>query len=188
MMFTYARSSHLLALAALVLTPSLAMAQDIHAGDLVIQHPWARATPGGAQVAGGYLTIVNHGTAPDTLTGGSAEVAAKFELHTMAMDNGMMTMRPTGPLTIPPGGSVTLIPSGIHIMLSGLKHGLKKGDIFAGTLAFEHAGTVPVRIEVEGIGAKGPSAMPAGGGAATPAVGGAAMPVGGAAMPGMDKR
>ena len=172
MMSSPMRSSHLLALAALVLTPSLAIAQDIRAGDLVIQHPWARATPGGAQVAGGYLTIINHGTAPDTLTGGSAEVAAKFELHTMAMDNGMMMMRPTGPLTIPPGGTVTLTPAGIHIMLSGLKHGLKKGDTFAGTLAFERAGTVPVRIEVEGIGAKGPSTTPAGG----------------AAMPGMDKR
>ncbi len=154
------RARRVLALAAPVLIPSLGMAQDIKAGDLVIQQPWARATPGGAQVAGGYLTIINHGTAPDTLTGGSADVAARFELHTMAMKDGMMTMRPSGPLTIPPGGSVTLSPSGTHIMLSDLKHGLKQGDTVAGTLTFAHAGTVPVRFEVEGIGSRGPATAP----------------------------
>ncbi len=151
------RIGHLLALALSASAPSLAMAQDVTAGDLVIQHPWARATPGGAQVAGGYMTIVNHGTAPDTFTGGSSEVATKFELHTMAMKDGVMTMRPTGRVTIPPGGSVTLSPSGLHVMMTGLKHGLKKGDSVAGTLTFEHAGTVPVRFDVEGLGAQTPA-------------------------------
>ena len=166
---TFQRTCHGLALAAFVLAPAVGVAQDIgagdiKAGDLVIRHPWARATPGGAQVAGGYLTITNHGGAPDALTGGSSEVAARFELHTMAMADGMMTMRPSGPLTIPPGATVALSPAGTHIMLSGLKHGLKQGDTVAGTLTFERAGTVPVRFAVEGIGAKGPSATPAGGG------------------------
>ena len=45
-------------------------------------------------------------------------------------------------------------------MLSGLKHGLKQGDTVAGTLTFEHAGTVAVRFAVEGIGAKGPATAP----------------------------
>ena len=160
----------LVALATLALIPSLASAQDTTAGDLVIQHPWARATPGGATVAGGYMTILNHGTKPDVLTGGSSDVSAKFELHTMAMANGVMTMRPTGPVTIPPGGSVTFSPSGRHVMMIGLKHGLKEGGTVAGTLTFEHAGTVPVRFEVEGLGANGPSGTPAKG----------------AAMPGME--
>ena len=154
------RSTRLLALAISISAPSLALAQDVTAGGLVIQHPWARATPGGAQVAGGYMTIVNHGPSPDTLTGGSSEASAKFELHTMAMENGIMTMRPTGPLTIAPGASVTMSPTGLHIMLTGLKHGLKKGDVVTGTLTFEHAGTVPVRFQVEGLGAQGPSAAP----------------------------
>ena len=159
-MSIFPSTSHLLALAVFAFTPAPTRAQDVKAGDLVIQRPWARATPGGAQVAGGYLTITNHGTAPDELTGGSSEVSATFALHTMSMTNGMMTMRPNGPLTIPPGGSVTLSPSGTHIMLTGLKHGLKKGDSVAGTLTFARAGSVPVRFQVEGIGAKGPSAAP----------------------------
>ena len=152
--------SRLIAFAAVAFMPSLAMARDVTAGDLVIQHPWARATPGGASVAGGYMTVTNHGAAPDRLMGGSSEVSKGFELHTMSMDNGVMTMRPTGPLTIPPGGSVTLAPNGTHVMMTGLKHGLKKGESVAGTLTFERAGAVPVMFDVEGIGAEGPAGAP----------------------------
>ena len=36
-------------------------AEDVKAGDLVISQAWSRATPGGAKVAGGYLTIENKG-------------------------------------------------------------------------------------------------------------------------------
>ena len=46
-------------LAALSATPSLA--QQVKAGDLVIDHAWTRATPGGADVGIGYLTIENKG-------------------------------------------------------------------------------------------------------------------------------
>ena len=76
----------------LLATP--ARAEDVKAGDLVITQAWSRATPGGAKVAGGYLTIENKGTAPDRLIGGSVDVAARVEVHEMAMNNGVMTMRP----------------------------------------------------------------------------------------------
>ncbi|MCW6506579.1 copper chaperone PCu(A)C [Lichenifustis flavocetrariae] len=144
-------------LAMLVLAPTLATAQDFAAGTLVIEHPWARATPGGAQIGGGYLTVENKGGAPDRLIGGSFEASSGFELHEMSMDAGVMRMRPTGPLEIPAGGKLTLDPSAKHIMFTGLKRALKKGETVAGTLVFEHAGTVPVSFEVEGIGARGPA-------------------------------
>ena len=147
------------ALSTLLLAPAAATAQDIKTGALVIQQPWARATPGGAQVAGGYLTVINQGKTPDRLTGGSLEAAAQFELHEMSTENGIMKMRPTGPLDIAPGGTLTLSPAGKHIMFTGLKHQLKKGEEVAGTLSFEHAGTVPVHFKVEGIGAKEPSGL-----------------------------
>ena len=44
-----------------------AHAQEVKAGDLVITQAWSRATPGGAKIAGGYLTIENKGAAPDRL-------------------------------------------------------------------------------------------------------------------------
>ncbi len=67
-------------LALLCLTPLLAggaAAQDFTAGSLKIGHPWSRATPNGAKVAGGYLSVTNAGSEPDTLTGGTfAEAGA----------------------------------------------------------------------------------------------------------------
>jgi copper(I)-binding protein len=134
----------------------LAAAHDYKAGALVIQHPWTRATPPRAEVAGGYVTVVNHGKTADRLIGGSLSAASGFALHDMSMKGGIMRMRATGPLTIPAGGSLTLSPSGKHAMFTGLKHALKKGQRVAGTLVFEHAGTVPVQFTVEGLAAKAP--------------------------------
>ena len=42
-----------------------ASAHEYKAGSIEIKHPWSRATPKGASVAGGYLKITNKGAAPD---------------------------------------------------------------------------------------------------------------------------
>ena len=41
-----------------------ALADEVKAGDLVITQAWSRATPGGAKIGGGYLTIENKGPIP----------------------------------------------------------------------------------------------------------------------------
>src|SRR6185295_20201413 len=82
--------------AVLALAVNAASAHEYKAGSLEIKHPWARATPKGATVAGGYLKLINTGTAPDRLIGGSTEVAGKFEIHEMSTDNGVMKMRMLG--------------------------------------------------------------------------------------------
>ncbi len=147
----------LLSLAVLALLTGYAQAEDAAPGTIAVETPWARATPAGAEVAGGYVTIRNRGTAPDTLVGGSLDAAAHAEVHAMTMDGGVMRMRPAGPVTVPPGGALTLSPAGLHLMFTGLKRPLKVGDTVDGTLVFAHAGTVPVHFHVEGIGAKGPT-------------------------------
>jgi copper(I)-binding protein len=146
-----------------------AQAADVTAGSLKISAPWARATPKGASVGGGYMTIINSGTAPDRLIGGSADVARSFEVHEMKMDGGVMKMRPVANgIEIKPGQTVTLEPSGYHVMLVGLKQQLKQGEHFKATLEFAKAGKVDVDFTVEGIGAKS-------GGGATPGMGGMQM-------------
>ena len=100
-----------------VATP--ARAEEVKAGDLVITQAWSRATPGGAKIGSGYLTIENKGSAPDRLIGGSADIASKVQVHEMATNNGVMTMRPLEKgLTIEPGKTVKLAPGGYHLMLS----------------------------------------------------------------------
>ena len=136
-----------------------ACAEEVKAGDLVITQAWSRATPGGAKIGGGYLTIENKGSAPDRLIGGSADVASKVQVHEMAMKNGVMTMRPLdNGLTIEPGKTVKLAPGGYHLMLFDLKSPLKQGDKLPVTLEFEKAGKVKLSFDVEGIGAQGPGA------------------------------
>jgi periplasmic copper chaperone A len=143
-----------------------AKAEEIKAGDLLIMQAWSRATPGGAKIGGGYLTIENAGSTPDRLIGGSAAVAGKVELHEMAVNNGVMTMRPLDKgLTIAPGQTVKLAPGGYHLMMFDLKSPLKAGEKVPVTLDFEKAGKVTVTLDVEGVGAQGPAA---GSGSGTP--------------------
>jgi copper(I)-binding protein len=124
-------------------------------GELVIEAPWTRATPGGAQVAGGYVKITNRGTAADRLIGGTLSVATSVEVHEMSMADGIMKMRrlETG-LEIKSGQTVELKPGGHHIMFMGLREGLKEGMAVKGTLAFEKAGSIEVEFLVAPIGAR----------------------------------
>ena len=141
-----------------------ALAEEVKAGDLVITQAWSRATPAGAKVAGGYLTIENKGAAPDRLIGGSADVADKVQVHEMTMNNGVMTMRLLDQgLPIEPGKTVKLAPGGYHLMLLDLKSPLKRGDKVPVTLEFEKAGKVTVSFDVQGVGAPGPTTAPGSG-------------------------
>jgi copper(I)-binding protein len=156
-----------LVLAMAAATTTLAQGQDmgqtVKAGDLVISQPWTRATAGGAKVGGGYLTIENKGTVADKLVGGSTDAAGKLEVHQMTTSNGVMKMHPVeGGLAIEPGKTVKLAPGGYHLMIVDLKHPFKQGEKVPVTLEFEKAGKVAVSLDVQGIGAREPSA-PAGG-------------------------
>ena len=124
-------------------------------GQLVIGAPWTRVTPGGAQVAGGYLKITNKGTEADRLVGGTLPVAGAVEVHEMAMTDGIMKMRRLEKgLEIKPGQTVELKPGGYHLMFTGLREGLKEGPPVRGTLIFEKAGSVEVEFRVAPIGAR----------------------------------
>ena len=130
-------------------------------GELDIEHPWARATPAGAPVAGGYMKITNKGTTPDRLIGGTAVPAGGFEIHEMKMDGEVMKMRMlANGLEILPGQTVELKPGSYHVMFTKLNAGFPVGEKVKGTLVFEKAGTVEVEFNVEPIGAatSGPGA------------------------------
>src|SRR2546421_12916514 len=129
-----------------------AQAHDYQVGPIAIDHPWTRATPKNAPVAGGYMKITNTGTTPDRLVGGSVEVAKRFEVHEMKMDGGVMKMRELKDgLEIPPGATVELKPGSLHIMMMNLSRPLIKGERVKGSLAFEKAGRVDVEFAVEAL-------------------------------------
>jgi copper(I)-binding protein len=138
------------------------LSQPLHAGDAA----FATSSSAGldrqrraAPVAGGYLTIENRGTAPERLLSGSTELARKLEIHTMAVDKGVMTMRPVEDgLTIASGGSVTFAPGGYHLMFVDLNAPLRQGEQVPVTLTFERAGEIKALFDVQGMGAQSPAA------------------------------
>jgi uncharacterized protein YcnI len=132
-----------------------ASAKTFKVGSLVVESPWARATPAGASVAGAYLKITNTGGQPDRLIGGSMPGASEVEVHEMTMTDNVMKMRRLqAGLEIKPGQSVELKPGGYHLMVTGLKEPLKEGQTVKGTLVFESAGTIEVEYRVAPIGAQ----------------------------------
>jgi copper(I)-binding protein len=143
--------------AAVLLVGGIAAAETYSAGSLEIVNPWARATPKGATVGGGFLTITNKGTEPDRLIGGSAAPVSRFEMHTTVTEDGVAKMRQVDGLEIKPGETVELKPGGMHLMLMGLKQPLQQGQTVKGTLVFEKAGTVAIEFTVQAIGAPAPA-------------------------------
>uniref|UniRef100_A0A9E7ZUZ5 Copper chaperone PCu(A)C n=1 Tax=Bosea sp. NBC_00436 TaxID=2969620 RepID=A0A9E7ZUZ5_9HYPH len=145
-----------LAAVALLLSAGFATAHEFKAGPLKIGHPWSRATPAGAKVGGGYLSIENTGTTADRLVSVSVPFAARAEVHEMAVKDDIMTMRPLEQgVEVPAGAKVEFKPGGYHIMFMDLKQQLKQGEMMKGTLTFEKAGTVDVEFKVDSIAAKG---------------------------------
>jgi periplasmic copper chaperone A len=153
------RHSYLLTLAlALAISAAPALAQEFKAGDIVVEKPWAHATPKGAEVGSGYLGIQNKGAAPDRLIGATTDFAT-VEIHQMSTENGVSQMRQLKDgLNIPAHGSVGFSPGGYHLMFTHLTHPLTKGESVKATLNFEHAGPVEVEFNVTGIGATGSGA------------------------------
>ena len=154
------------AIAALFSIPlaSTAFAHDYKVGGLQSGHPWARATPNGASVGGGYLKITNTGTTPDRLVSGTSAVSGRFEVHEMSMDNGVMKMRLLKDgIEIKPGETVELKPGGFHIMMLDLKEPIKEGARVKGTLVFEKAGSVDIEYAIVPVGGSpgGKDAAPA---------------------------
>jgi copper(I)-binding protein len=127
---------------------------------ILIEKPFSRATPGGAKIGAGYMTITNKSATADRLVSASSPAAGKVEIHEMSMQDNVMKMRelPNG-LLIDGGKTVSLAPGGYHLMLLGLKTPLRKGDKVSVTLNFEKAGKVDVTLDVEGFGAQQPGGM-----------------------------
>ena len=136
------------------LITGIAGAQEFRAGTMEVDQPWSTATPRGASVAAGYMTIKNTGTEPDRLTGVSTPVGGKVEVHEMTMDNGIMRMRPLASgLEIKPGQTVELKPNSFHLMLENLREPIQQGKPFRATLMFAKAGSVDVDFAVAPVGA-----------------------------------
>lgn len=122
---------------------------------IVVESPWARATPGRSVNGAAYFTLANRGPAGDRLIGVSSPAAGRAELHTHIHDKGVMRMRKVAGVDLAPGASVSFRPGGYHVMLMGLKAPLRKGGSLPLTLRFEKSAPIRVTAKIMGIGAMG---------------------------------
>jgi len=117
-------------------------------GALTVSEPRSRPTSSGATVAGGYLTITNAGAEADRLIRAASPRATRTELHEMAMDGNMMTMRPVTSIEVPANGSVKLEPGGFHIMFLDIPKPFAANETIPVSLTFEKAGQIDVELMV----------------------------------------
>ncbi len=137
------------------LAAAAAPAHEFHRlGDIVIEQPWARATP--IKVGGAYVTVRNNGALADRLVKVASPLAEKGEIHETRVEGGMAMMRPVDGIALGPRSSVQLKPGGLHIMLMGLARPLKEGERIKLVFTFERAGTIEVEARVEKAGAIAP--------------------------------
>jgi periplasmic copper chaperone A len=146
--------SKLSLIAVLLAAASAAFAQAGGTSKIDVERPWARATPAGAMTGAVYMTLANETGAADRLTAASSDVAARVQIHEMAVVNGVMQMRElANGLAIPASGSVTLKPGSYHVMLIGLKKPLVAGQTLPLTLTFAKAGTISITVPIQPVGA-----------------------------------
>ncbi len=153
----YAPVKVLFAAAAAVVIASSAQAASYRLGGLEVIQPWSR--PAAAGTTGvGYMTLANHGRAPDALVSVASPVARKVEMHSSSMAGGIMRMDRQEKVAVPPGGQVAFAPGAYHLMLVGLTKPLKAGDSVHATLTFASGAKLKVDFKVGG--GLGPPAMP----------------------------
>src|SRR5713101_7398595 len=137
----------------LLLSGGQAYAQTSGQNAIVVERPWARATPAGSRTGAVYVALINNGSSSDSLLSATTPVADKVQFHSASEENGVARMREMQTVEVAPGARVTFSPGGLHIMVVGLKQPLKEGQTFPLSLTFEKAGKVDVTVPVAKVGA-----------------------------------
>jgi copper(I)-binding protein len=125
----------------LYLLASLAHAQ------VNVKDAWVRATVAQQKATGAFMMLESKQEAK--LVAAQSPVAGVVEVHEMAMDGGVMKMRPIPFLALPAGKAVELKPGGYHVMLMDLKAQVKDGDMVPVTLVVEGKDGKRQNIEVK---------------------------------------
>jgi periplasmic copper chaperone A len=116
-------------LALVLLDPPVLLADDQVA--VTVQRPWMRAVPNVMDTTAVYMVLVNSGSAPAQLVGGSTAIADSVApMITTKEGEGLkqvVGMQGVDALEIPAHGTLVLEPNGNHLMVMGLKEHPKEG-------------------------------------------------------------
>lgn len=124
---------------------------SIAQAQVTVDRAWARSTVPNQTATGAFMRITAQKDV--RLMGAQSPVAGVVEVHRMAIENGVMTMRPAGEVALRAGQSVELKSGGLHLMLMNLKQQLKSGETVPVTLEFKAADGSVSRVQVKAVAA-----------------------------------
>jgi len=90
------------------------------------ENAWIRAADSLGTTAA-YMTVVNDGSRPVTVTGITGDCADRFQLHETVTEGSELSMHAVHSLDVPAHGTLELRPGGDHVMVMGLTRNLEPG-------------------------------------------------------------
>lgn len=118
-----------------------------HATAQEVSGAWVRGTVKGQSATGAFMQI--KADRPMSLISAASPVAGVVELHEMAMQGGVMSMRAVPQMDVAPGKALELKPGGYHVMLMDLKQELKAGESVPISLRFRGADNTEKVVEIK---------------------------------------
>lgn len=132
--------------------------QPALADEIEVKHAWTRAAPASAAALAGFLTLHNRSGRDVALVGAESPAAARVELHTHSMEDGVMRMREIASIPVAAGETVHLGPGGLHLMLIGPTGAVAEGDEIVVTLRFDDGEQTEIVLTAWPAGSRGPMA------------------------------
>ena len=123
-----------MSLRTLIAVTAVALASAVAQAEVAVSDAWIRGTVPGQRATGAFMQLASPGDS--ALVGVSSPVAKAAEIHSMAMDGGVMRMRAIDSLPLPAGKTVELRPGGYHLMLLDIQQPLKEGETVPVVLTF----------------------------------------------------
>ncbi len=118
----------------------------------IILDPVVNATPPGAAVTAGYLTLINETSSEIVITGAYSPTIAKVEIHRSIIKDDVAKMELQDSVSLAPGATVKFEHGGYHLMLMALTKPLEEGqsvDIILST----SVGDMLIEMPVQKLGA-----------------------------------
>jgi len=131
------------------LAPVPANAASVTSGKAAVQvsDAWAKASVPGQTVGAAYLTLTAQ-QAGLTLRALHTPAAQSVQMHEMIMQGDVMQMRAIESLDLPQGQALGFAPGGRHLMLMGLKHPLRAGQVLPLRLEFSNGQSLQLQLPV----------------------------------------
>ena len=115
--------------------------------DIQVKNAWIRWLPANVP-GGGYMTLINTGSAARVLTGASSPDYGEISIHQTRIRMGLNDMARVESVELKPLIPVRFAEGGYHLMLMQPRRSLQPGDRVLITLHFAQGTSVEVPFEV----------------------------------------